>query len=87
MVSNIGFGAEATHTSGLASKLANIPAHDVEFPLRHPPAIEPSAAFEDAYYRTLIRKSFPERLRNFFRRGKKRLRRMGIMRAPAVPAH
>jgi hypothetical protein len=87
MIRNIGFGADATHTSTLASKLANIPARDVEFPLEHPPAVEVSREFEQAYYQTLIRKSFPERARNFVRRAKKRLRKMGVTRESAVPAH
>lgn len=87
MVSNIGFGADATHTSVLASKLADIPARDVEFPLRHPPTLEPSLVFEEAYYKTLIHKTLPERARNFFRRAKKRLRKMGVTRQSAVPAH
>jgi hypothetical protein len=87
MVSNIGFGADATHTRALASKLANIPVRDVEFPLKHPPTLEVSHEFEQAYYRTVIRKSFPERARNFFRRARKRLRKMGVTRGSAVPAH
>jgi hypothetical protein len=87
MISNIGFGAEATHTSALVSKLANLPARDVEFPLKHPPTLEVSRDFEQDYYRTLIRKSFPERVSNFVRRAKKRLRKMGVTRDSAVPAH
>jgi cephalosporin hydroxylase/Flp pilus assembly protein TadD len=35
LVSNIGFGAEATHTKN-ASKLSNLPTAEIEFPLRHP---------------------------------------------------
>jgi hypothetical protein len=87
MVSNIGFGAEATHTSTLVSMLANIPARDVEFPLRHPPTLEASRQFEQAYYRTLIRKSLPDKARNFVQRAKKRLRKMDSMRGSTVPAH
>jgi hypothetical protein len=86
MVSNIGFGADATHTHILTSKLANIPARDVQFPLKHPPVIELSRDFEDAYYRMLIRKPLPDRVRNFFRRAKKRLRKIGSRPARTVPA-
>jgi hypothetical protein len=39
LVSNIGFGAEASHTLSAASELANLPVHQMEFPLRHPEAI------------------------------------------------
>lgn len=38
MVSNIGFGDDATHTFHRTS-IAQLPAHAVEFPLRHPPFI------------------------------------------------
>jgi hypothetical protein len=38
LVSNIGFGAEATHTRGRTSK-ASLPAQEMKFPLRHPPFI------------------------------------------------
>jgi hypothetical protein len=35
LISNIGFGVDATHTTG-ASEFANIPVESMEFPLRHP---------------------------------------------------
>lgn len=35
LISNIGFGSEATHTKG-ASPFANLPVDAMEFPLRHP---------------------------------------------------
>jgi hypothetical protein len=36
LVSNIGFGEDATHTTG-ASEIANLPIAEATFPLRHPP--------------------------------------------------
>ena len=36
LVSNIGFGAEATHTKSV-SKFANMPTEEMSFPLQHPP--------------------------------------------------
>jgi hypothetical protein len=36
LVSNIGFGGEATHTSGTASPLSNLPVQPMTFPLHHP---------------------------------------------------
>ena len=36
LVTNIGFGPESTHTLGSKSKLANIPAEIMAFPLKHP---------------------------------------------------
>ena len=38
LVSNIGFGPEATHTQGV-SRLANMPAVPMAFPLDHPPYV------------------------------------------------
>jgi hypothetical protein len=48
LVSNIGFGAEATHTSAV-SKFANLPVSPLQFPLVHPPSV---TACEDADKRT-----------------------------------
>jgi hypothetical protein len=39
LVTNIGFGNEGTHTKGNTSKVANLPAYKIEFPLKHPPYI------------------------------------------------
>ncbi|MGL5879234.1 MAG: glycosyltransferase family 2 protein, partial [Xenococcaceae cyanobacterium] len=36
LVSNLGFGAEATNTKNSKSKIANIPTEAMEFPLKHP---------------------------------------------------
>lgn len=40
LVSNIGFRADATHTSS-DSELANLPSGPMTFPLRHPPVVVP----------------------------------------------
>ena len=39
LVSNIGFGPEATHTIDRNSKYANLPTQEMPFPLKHPPFI------------------------------------------------
>lgn len=39
LVSNVGFGANATHTGHIDNALANIPVSEMQFPLSHPPAI------------------------------------------------
>lgn len=36
LISNIGFGSEATHTKSLEHKLANLPLGEIIFPLQHP---------------------------------------------------
>jgi hypothetical protein len=38
LVSNIGFGADATHTAG-AGKVADLPTEEIVFPLKHPPTM------------------------------------------------
>lgn len=39
MVTNIGFGAEATHMTMDTSLVSNLPALEMQFPLRHPPVM------------------------------------------------
>ena len=39
LISNIGFGPEATHTHDNKSSLANLPRFDIEIPLNHPPLV------------------------------------------------
>jgi hypothetical protein len=36
LVSNIGFGEDATHTIGSKSRVANLPVKEMNFPLKHP---------------------------------------------------
>lgn len=40
LVTNVGFGAAATHTNSIASPLAAVPRQRLSFPLNHPPAVE-----------------------------------------------
>jgi hypothetical protein len=46
LVANIGFGADATHTSG-ASRYADMPRQRMEFPLAHPASISQCTAADD----------------------------------------
>lgn len=39
LVSNIGFGANATHTRSADENVANLPTGEMQFPLRHPPQV------------------------------------------------
>ncbi|NWF78821.1 MAG: class I SAM-dependent methyltransferase [Chloroflexi bacterium] len=41
LVQNIGFGVDSTHTHNPDSPIANLPAGELDFPLRHPPAVTP----------------------------------------------
>jgi len=66
MVKNIGFGAEATHTTDSDSKHARLAAKEMIFPLRHPAGIEVSPADD----KTLFAHSFgwkrPSRLERYW---------------------
>lgn len=44
LVTNIGFGAQATNNLRRGSRYASIPALPMEFPLRHPPAMDRNVA-------------------------------------------
>lgn len=46
MISNIGYGPEATNTKDPADKLANVPTKGISFPLVHPPYVVPSITRE-----------------------------------------
>lgn len=48
LVSNIGFGAQATHTTGEENPAANLPTMPISFPLRHPPFMMRDA-YEDRF--------------------------------------
>ncbi|SRR5579883_1065705 len=39
LISNIGFGIDATHNTGKSSKYANMPVEEINFPLKHPPFV------------------------------------------------
>jgi hypothetical protein len=45
LVTNIGFGSDATHTGAAENRLANLPTAALNWPLRHPPDVVPD---EDA---------------------------------------
>lgn len=55
LISNIGFGQNATHTKKANSAIANHPTEPMEFPLIHPRIIERNRAADDQSYRNMIR--------------------------------
>lgn len=55
LVSNIGFGYDATHT-GQKSELADVPIEPVEFPLKHPPYMIRDS-WVDAYMQLIFNRS------------------------------
>jgi hypothetical protein len=54
LISNIGFGPDATHTKKANSGIANQPTEPIEFPLRHPAHIARNRAADDQAYRNMI---------------------------------
>ena len=54
LVSNIGFGADATHCKK-PDPCANLPAEEMHFPLRHPPTVEHQLDADLAYYDRIVK--------------------------------
>jgi hypothetical protein len=54
LVSNIGFGPDATHCRN-ADPCANLPTAAMEFPLRHPPRVEHQLDADLAYYDRIVK--------------------------------
>ena len=70
LVSNLGYGADATRTFNANDLLANLPLSPVEFPLRHPPFVIRSKKMENLAFQSLMQEA-PGKPRGFrpWRRG------------------
>lgn len=55
LVSNIGTGADATHTKGIQDVRTHLRTFDMEFPLKHPDKIEQNTAADFLYFEKLIK--------------------------------
>jgi hypothetical protein len=66
LVSNIGFGSAATHTTG-SGELANLRAESMEFPLRHPRGVFQCRTLDNRYFRRFLGLPLYRRIRNRFR--------------------
>ncbi|NJN18015.1 MAG: glycosyltransferase family 2 protein [Oscillochloris sp.] len=62
MVSNVGFGNQATHTTAAHSPFAARPRSAPAFPLRHPPAVVVDRRRDDYFQRTLYDPRLPTRI-------------------------
>lgn len=75
LVTNIGFGANATHTQTTVSPFANLPTYELQLPLpRHPDWVFPDIEFDQQTFAMTKRrrKSIGHKLTKFFKRIKKR---------------
>lgn len=62
LVSNIGFGADASHTNQSDHPLANLPARAIAFPLQHPPFIMRDETADRYTQETIFHPSLTRRL-------------------------
>ena len=67
LISNIGFGAEATHTTS-GSEFSDIPASGIQFPLTHPVAIFASRTLDGLFNRRANKLSLKQRFKNMIRK-------------------
>ena len=58
LISNIGFGANATHTHDPTSALSNLKSADLEFPLMHPSAIQAFVDYDNEITSSLVPAAF-----------------------------
>ena len=59
LVSNIGFGEDATHTKGVKNNLSHLPLREMMFPLQHPLRVARDHKTEQAIFKQLIGASRP----------------------------
>ncbi len=81
LVSNIGFGPEATHTTGYTVG-ADAPTGAMRFPLRHPAAVVRDAALDDFIQHIYYRLPLPARARRKFEYLTRKAKRQGRQPAP-----
>ena len=63
LISNIGFGADATHTTG-QSEFANLPIAQIKFPLKHPSALFASTELDSKFNQRSAKKSLMHRVKS-----------------------
>lgn len=67
LISNIGFGAGATHTSSEDNPFAALAAHGLDFPLKHPPAVMRDRASDMKYVKEFMLRKPGRALRSILR--------------------
>jgi hypothetical protein len=54
LVSNIGFGVDATHTKSIENRLNSFPTVRMSFPLKHPPYMVPNVEADRVLFKTVF---------------------------------
>jgi hypothetical protein len=67
LISNIGFAEDATHTRDRASVFANMPVHEMSFPLVHPDRAEPIPKYDEQIEQLMFSGAIKQRMRNMLR--------------------
>jgi hypothetical protein len=60
LISNIGFGEDATHTTWTGSKWANLPLAEMPFPLQHPSCVLPDKQADDFFVQEVVLTDRPQ---------------------------
>ena len=68
LVTNVGFGAEATNTTDADNLRANLPVRPIEFPLRHPPFVLRDTQGDRYTQKTAFEVSYLNRVQSKLRR-------------------
>lgn len=63
LISNIGFGASATHTTG-QSEFANLSVIEINFPLKHPSAIFGSITLDNKFNQRVVKNALLNRIKS-----------------------
>jgi hypothetical protein len=66
LVSNIGFGYDASHTKGSGKGIANMKREGIKFPLNHPPEIEKNIIADKYEAKKFHRFGVKEKIRRLF---------------------
>jgi hypothetical protein len=64
LVSNIGFGEGATHTSSSKSRVANLPVKEINFPLKFPPFLIRDEAADSYTQKNIYNQNLFQRIKN-----------------------
>ncbi len=68
LITNIGFGIDATFTNDPDNILANVPLAKMEFPVKHPPCYIPDVNEEKIFQKVAFEVTFAERIRRKLKR-------------------